>query len=259
MKIKEFKNLKISYREGTVDEEVLVYSFENDVYFIPEYNPKPDDVIIDLGAHIGTFSILAASKLKRGKIYAIEPCKESFEYLLKNVALNKFSNISSSNLALTDFKGTTKLYYDINSGNWGHSIVKKFSEQGEEVQTDTLTNFMQDNNILQCDYMKLNCEGAEFKIILSTPKEILRRVKLMFILYHLDLVENYSEKDLMKYLHKCGFSTTIRNKSDTRGWIIAHLYRGPMHSLYLRLRFVYFSYLKMIKYSKYFINKLIRQ
>ena len=54
---------KISYRENSADEGVLrLYSFENDVYYkkVPEYHPKADHVIIDVGAHIGTFSILGA-------------------------------------------------------------------------------------------------------------------------------------------------------------------------------------------------------
>ena len=65
------------------------------------------------------------------------------------------------------------LYHDIKNGNWGHTITKKVSRKYEVVKTDTLTNFMKDNNILHCDFMKLNGEGSEFKIILSTSKEIL--------------------------------------------------------------------------------------
>jgi len=89
MKIKEFGDLKITYRKRTSDKEVLKQSLKNDVFFrgVPEYNLKPDDIIIDIGALIGTFSILAASKLEKGKVYAIEASKENFQYLEKNVIL----------------------------------------------------------------------------------------------------------------------------------------------------------------------------
>ena len=169
MKTKEFEDLKIFYREGTCDELVLEDSFMNDIYFlaVPEYKLRPSDIIIDIGAHIGVFAIFAASKLRQGKVYAIEASKESFEYLKINVTSNNLSNVFISNMAITDFKGITRLYHSIKYGNWGHTITKEVSEEYEEVRTDTLANFMKDNNVTHCDFMKLNCEGAEFKIILS--------------------------------------------------------------------------------------------
>jgi FkbM family methyltransferase len=255
MMIKEFRNLKVCYREGTVDEHVLGHSFEDGIYFIPEYIPTPEDNIIDIGAHIGTFSILAASKLRRGKVYAIEACQETFEYLRRNVALNQLSNVSLHHLALTDFKGTVRLFYDINSGNWGHSIVKELSDQYEDVCADTLTNFMADNNITRCDFMKFNCEGAEFKIILSTPREILQRVKVMLILYHLDLVREHSEANLMSYLQQCGFSTTARHRGFGGGEIIAtNNYLYHVSSYELKKRFIHY-YLRCYRYYLHFYLK----
>ena len=45
----------------------------------------------------------------------------------------------------------------------------------------------------------------EFLIIMSTLKEILERIKLAAILYHVDMISGYSEHDLIAYLQKCGF------------------------------------------------------
>ncbi len=89
MKIKEFGDLKIAYRKEMPDKVVLKENFKNETFFtgVPEYNLKPDNIIIDIGAHIGAFSILAASKLRKGKVYAIEVSKENFQYLEKNVIL----------------------------------------------------------------------------------------------------------------------------------------------------------------------------
>lgn len=223
MKTRLFGDFKIAYREDTADELVLQYSFEDDIFFtgVPEYNLKQDDIVIDIGAHIGTFSILAASKLKCGRVYSIEASKDNFEYLKRNIALNNLSNVFISNLALSDFKGITRLYHPSEEGNWGYSIVKQDAKEFEEVKTDTLTNFIRDNNIIACDFMKLNCEGAEFKIILSTPMEILEKIKILLILYHLDSSIGHSENDLIKYLKECGFSITLREKTIGRGWIIA--------------------------------------
>src|SRR5262249_36312649 len=56
--IDRFEDFDVAYRAGTSDEEVLRASFANDIFFtaVPEYRPSPNDTIIDVGAHIGTFS-----------------------------------------------------------------------------------------------------------------------------------------------------------------------------------------------------------
>ncbi len=52
------------------------------------------DVIIDVGANIGYYSVLLAEKVgKIGKVYAIEPEKLNFEILKKNIESNKFKNV----------------------------------------------------------------------------------------------------------------------------------------------------------------------
>ena len=217
-------NFKISYRENSADEGVLkLYSFENDCYFkkVPEYHPKADHVIIDVGAHIGTFSILAASKVTQGKVFSIEASQDTFNYLKKNIELNGFKNIIPERLALCDKPGTIRLYHDLAEGSWGDTIVKKVSESFEECPADTLDGFLKSRNITCCHFLKINCEGAEFGIILSTPKQTLRKIKVFHISYHSDLVEGCSENELMKYLQEAGFYVRKVPTGEKRGWLIA--------------------------------------
>jgi len=215
---------KISYRENSADEGVLkLYSFENDVYFkkVPEYHPKADHIIIDVGAHIGTFSLLAASKVTQGKVFAIEASQDTFNYLKKNIELNGFKNIIPERLALCDKSGTIRLYHDLAGGNWGDTIVKKVSESFEDCSCDTLEGFLKSHDITCCHFLKINCEGAEFGIILSTSKQTLRKIKVCHISYHSDLAEGYSEIGLMKYLQDAGFYVRKVPTGEKRGWLIA--------------------------------------
>src|SRR6266581_833576 len=57
--IGSFGGFEIAYRKNTADESVIADSFENDIFFsgVPEYQPEEGHVIIDIGAHIGTFSL----------------------------------------------------------------------------------------------------------------------------------------------------------------------------------------------------------
>jgi FkbM family methyltransferase len=219
--IGSFGGFDIAYRRNTADESVIGHSFDKDIFFsgVPEYQPDEGHVIIDIGAHIGTFSLLSSSKVRRGKVYAIEACEDSFNYLRINVALNRCANISVHHLAMADKEGTCTLYYD--ASNWGHSIVKQLSRFSETVESSTLSAFFQSNRITECHFMKVNCEGSEFPIVLSTPSEVLRRIGIILILYHCDLWSNNTEADLISHLESCGFHCVVRNRSEKRGWIIA--------------------------------------
>jgi FkbM family methyltransferase len=210
----------VAYRKGTADELVLRDSFSHDIFYsgVPEYHPAENDVIIDIGAHIGTFSLLSSSRARLGRVYAVEASQDTFNLLRINVALNHITNISVHHVAIAEKEGQVTLYHD--RGNWGHSIVKPLSAFSETVESTTLTRFMEKNGIRHCHFMKFNCEGAEFPIVLGTSQETLSRIGITLILYHCDLWGKNTEADLVAHLHSAGFTCAIRNKTPQRGWII---------------------------------------
>ena len=70
-------------------------------------------------------------------------------------------------------------------------------------------------------FLKLNCEGAEFPILLASPADVLRRVRMLLVLYHYDLWAKNPKEDLVSHLQTNGFERKIRNFTETRGWIVA--------------------------------------
>jgi FkbM family methyltransferase len=221
LKLEWFGGFQIAYRKDTADEAVIAHSFDRDIFFtgVPEYKPAGNHVVIDIGAHIGTFSLLASSKVPNGRVYAIEACQDTCNLLWINAALNRASNISVHRLAIVDRRGPVTLHY--NSGNWGHSVVKRLSQWSEQVEGCSLSEFMEDNGIQHCDFMKLNCEGAEFPILLSTPPNVLRKFDRLLVLYHGDLWHRNTPEELLAHLTASGFECNVRNQSRTRGWIVA--------------------------------------
>lgn len=218
--ISRFKNFEVAYRQGTADESVIVENLENDEFFsTTRYQPAADHVIIDVGSHIGTFSLLAAVQVPQGAVYAIEASLETFNYLRINILLNRLDNIKAHHIALSDQSGPVILHYD--EGNWGHSIMKRLTAHGESVNAETLPEFLAKNNINKCDFIKFNCEGAEFPILLSTPPEVLATIDRMLILYHCDLASDYNLDALLQHLHSSHFKTEIHKQEAQRGWIVA--------------------------------------
>ena len=221
LKIGSFGRFQVAYRGNTADENVLGHSFDHDIFFtgVPDYQPAETDVILDVGAHIGTFAMLAASKVSRGAVYAIEACEDTFNYLRINAALNRLENLSTCHLALSDRCGKCTLYHA--KGNWGHSMVSQLSHRSEVVECCTLQQFFDDNHIGKCSFIKFNCEGAEFPILLSSPASLLRRVGKMLVLYHCDLWTKNTPEELLTHLGASGFECIVTNRTEKRGWIIA--------------------------------------
>ena len=64
---------------------------------------NPGSTVLDLGAHHGYFSLLAARWVgKEGKVYAFEPAPENFQILKKNIEFNQFTNVLPVNKAVSD-------------------------------------------------------------------------------------------------------------------------------------------------------------
>lgn len=220
-----YKSYKIFYRAGTEDEKVLEHSFENDIFYreIPELSFSENPTVIDIGAHIGTFSILTAIK-SNARVFAIEASLESFNILNQNILSNDLRNVFPIHAAMGAIDGRVKLYHDMESGNWGHSITTKLSDSYENVSAFTLETFLNRNAITEVDLIKFNCEGAEMDILMTAPEHVLGKIHSAIILYHCDLNNRYSLLQLTRKLKAVGFITkqVFHNENRGRGWLILY-------------------------------------
>lgn len=217
-----YGTLKVYYRKGTEDELVLSHSFDNDIYFkeIPSFRPRRNPIIVDVGAHIGTFSLLTCYKYPNSRVYALEASSETFNVLNKNVQTNALP-ITIFHSALLDRSDSVRLYHNTISGNWGHSITRPFDGSSEEVNAITLEQLVAENGIDFIDLAKFNCEGSEFSILLNMPGALLAKFGLGIILYHEDLAENgYRLEDLLRLFDNKSFRRLVVRKSNDRGWLI---------------------------------------
>jgi FkbM family methyltransferase len=221
--VKTIGGYRIAHRPGTSDDEVLDHSFDHDIFFaaVPEYQPRPGDVVLDVGAHLGDFALLAASRVAPGSVYAVEPCAATFDLLALNLELNQAINIVASQLALGDRDGECMLYHSPPGEDWGNSTTHDYAGTSEVVPCRSLASFFAEHGIERIDFAKLNCEGGEFPMILAAPVELLRRVGIWLVLYHCDFARGHNEQELLAHLEAAGFSTLIRQREADRGWIIA--------------------------------------
>ena len=132
----------------SVDTAVLHHSFDNDIFFraAPNADIAETAVILDVGAHIGTFALLASEKVPRGRVYALEASRETFELLRVNIELNRRHNITAEHLAIAGSDQPVRLHHDP-GGNYGHSITSKLSDSSEVVGGVSLARYLDDRGI----------------------------------------------------------------------------------------------------------------
>jgi len=215
--IAEFRNgIKCIIRNRS-DTVVFLENFFLDNYDRVEgFAIKEKDVIVDIGAHVGYFTIYAAKKAKRGKVISFEPSKESFKVLKNNLKINNIQNVNVENIGVRNESGNSILYVDRDNeiGNSMFSNDKNLIK--ENVQVTSITEIIKKYNIKSIDLLKLDCEGAEYEIILKLPINILNKIKRISMEVH--KIDNFDIKDIEKFLLENNFQVKteyLLGQSDT--------------------------------------------
>jgi len=176
-----------------------------DVYF--KETLKEGLTVIDVGASVGPYTILAAEKVgKNGKVIAIEPWPKNYELLIKNIELNNFQNIIPKNIALTDHEGFEKLY--LSSSFAGHSLI--FHEDKNSyinIPVTTIDKLVEELGFKKIDLIKIDAEGVEIPILKGAEKTLKNNpnVKMFVASYHYP-----SEvKEVCQFLNERGFKTKV--------------------------------------------------
>jgi FkbM family methyltransferase len=184
----------------------------NEIFFEHVYTPKDlpidaGDTVIDVGANIGMFSLFAAHA-GAACIYAYEPFPTNFEYFQSNMRMNNVSCVHAVNAAVCDAARSQRLYLSEISG--GHLLFDR-NINGPlnsfvNVPTTTLTNIVQQYQLRQIDFLKLDCEGSEGLILRSTAPDVLRCIRKIAMEFH-DNVSPLSHESMESLLRSAGFVT----------------------------------------------------
>lgn len=163
------------------DKSVFYEVFEaRDYQVLDQIIKSAKNPVLDVGAHIGFFSIYAAVLNPTAKIFAFEPEEKNFVLLKENLKFNKIENVVVKNLAVAASEGQRKLYLSEDSHN--HSLIEIGGAREKFVQTQTLEKILERNKIEKCSLIKLDVEGAEFEILENF--ELFGKIENFYIEYH---------------------------------------------------------------------------
>ena len=174
---------------------------------------KPNDVVIDIGAHIGYFTLLFAKLVgPEGKVFSFEPEPKNFELLTKNIEINNYENVITESKIVSDKNKTCTLYtFETSSGaNRIYKPNENINVKPIEVDSISLDEYFKNSEFLKrIKFVKIDVEGAEL-LVLKSMKSIFQNnnnIKLLLEFNPKFLLEIGSKSsDFFNLLHSESFS-----------------------------------------------------
>ncbi len=171
-------------------------------YMLANYS----NVIADVGAHYGFYTLLAASSNAK-MVLSFEPSRENYEILKLNVNMNSLSNVKTYMLALADYNGQANL--GIPRGGKSGENTMAVNEDAllvEKVHVRRFDSLAYEEGIKSVDLVKIDVEGAELKVLKGFG-DYLKIVQYILVEVHPKQIEVLGDSTikLYEYLNSLGY------------------------------------------------------
>jgi len=180
-----------------------IWAFRKYDYF--GYKVNPGEIVVDIGANIGTFSLYAAKVCGASRVISFEPFPDNYKILSNNIEQNLLRNVTCINEAVAGDRGNRSLGLDsVDPGS--HSLVTGSFGRTVEVECCTVEDIFQRFSLTKIDYLKMDCEGAEYEIL---ENAISRLPQIGRISMETHTTSNRKAEDLERLLCTNGFDVTL--------------------------------------------------
>ncbi|MEI7584597.1 FkbM family methyltransferase [Runella sp.] len=179
-----YNNLKLDIDfNKDVDFRIYIRKFEDHILFVFQKLLSVDSIVLDIGANIGWYSLIAAQKIKaENHIYAFEPASNAYQKLLKHISLNEASQISAHNCCIADYEGEILLNIceDDAYNSVGNSPILNIQEQVNSPVIN-IDAFIEKYRIPKVDIIKIDTEGAEMLVLKGAKKTLQKFSPVIFL------------------------------------------------------------------------------
>lgn len=198
---------------GILGWQTTLVNFQKD--FLKYLNQLSHPIILDIGAHIGCFSLALANVFPQSQIYACEPVGLAFKLLQKNC--QGIKEITPLKVCLSDRTGTGQINYVKNLLMYSSLSEKRLNwapnHLTEQVALKTLDLFCQENQLPRVDLLKIDAEGWEEKILKGATKT-LAKTRFLLIECSLDQVNSSTFSSLISCLFGSKVNFQLVNLDD---------------------------------------------
>jgi len=191
---------------------ILGKDFEKDVKREFSQNVNEGDTVIDVGAHIGEYTLLGAKLVgDKGFVISVEPDHDSVISLKKNIILNNFKNYLILEKAVGE-KIETKSLYKVNEedvyGYLDPYVENKKLKKYSEIEVTTIDDIVLSNNLNIINLLKIDVEGFEYEVLLGCNDTLKKnKIKKIIIELHPKYLKykGINEDLIYTFLKKHGF------------------------------------------------------
>ncbi len=208
--------LRIRLRPNTDDLRIVKSNFVKKNYtkdFVPITR---DSIVVDVGAHIGSFSIMAARMVQ--KVLAFEPEHTNYRMLKGNMELNDLKNMSIFEMAVSGRSGCQDIYTYQGGSSADYSLYKRGITNIKTgcIPTVSIEDIIKGEGLPRIDFLKLDCEGAEHDILRNMSLET--AAKIVGITMETHRVPQEFSIDIPLRLRELGFQVRM---SHNGGYVYA--------------------------------------
>ncbi|HXX34200.1 MAG TPA: FkbM family methyltransferase [Thermodesulfobacteriota bacterium] len=176
--------LRIRLRPNTDDLRIVKSNFVKRNYtkdFVPITR---ESIVVDVGAHIGSFSIMVARSARR--VLAFEPEPTNYQMLKKNVEINHLDNMSIFEMAVSGRSGHQDIYTYQGGSSADYSLYERGTTNVKvgHIPTISVEEIFKREGLPRIDFLKLDCEGAEHDILRNMSLETAAKIMGMAMEAH---------------------------------------------------------------------------
>lgn len=172
---------------------------------------QPGQTFVDVGANEAWFSMLAAKMVgPAGRVLACEPQERLWAPILKNIALNEFTNVELLPFAVgcERGRGEINLYPSLNTGSSHIGGTKRRWEKTQAIETMPLSVILEGRGSPIVDFMKIDVEGFELQVLKGAGAHLGSKIKRMVVEVHPEPLRTLgsSEHELEELLRSKGYT-----------------------------------------------------
>ncbi len=170
---------------------------------------KKGDIVLDIGAHIGYYTILFSELVgPEGKVYSFEPHPKNFQLLKKTVEINNLTNVEIFQNIVSDKNKPVDFYISKLDSIGNRMFDSNEAESKIEIDSISIDEFLK-NKHDKINFIKMDIQGAEV-LAIDGMKETLRNNKHLKIIQEWwpDAIQKYDRTpdSHLNFLEKLGFN-----------------------------------------------------
>lgn len=223
-----YQKLKLYLDIEQYSQQLMWSYFSQGEFYEPEESRFLDrvlqkgDTFIDIGAHIGYYSLLAALRVEtKGTVLSFEPNEINYQWIRDNIALNGLNNIQVFQTVLGAENKDVQFF--LNADNDGghalwdvglHSFNKKSRSRPQIItlKMSTLDDLLKDKSLTGVKLIKIDAEGAEFNILQGAIKT-LKTYRIPYVICEINRFAlqqmGTTEEQIREFMSSLGYSTYL--------------------------------------------------